>query len=99
MANPESEIEVQKKRRESRPKGYWKAYRANHPTATARNRVETKLRRRLKKQSLQRQLDILQPIDQLRHCAQNCKFATSRRYLIEELSSSQLPETKTIEEG
>lgn len=48
----------QKKR--EHPAGFWKEYRLKNPQSAKRNRAQARLRARLKRKSLQRNLDILQ---------------------------------------
>lgn len=81
--NPEAEKDCRDKCRESRGSGYWKRYRLNHPQATERNRLASRLRARLRRAGLQRQLDIAQVTDPPGYFALYLGFATSNRSLIE----------------
>lgn len=42
---------------------YWKNYRASHPASTQANREQSKIRYRLRSQTLQKRIDILQPLE------------------------------------
>lgn len=46
-----------------KPQGFWPKYRDAHPKQTERNREQSKLRARLKRQGLQRNLDIAQAVE------------------------------------
>jgi hypothetical protein len=83
-ANPEAEKGYSDKQRESRGGRYWKAYREMHPDTTLRNRANGRLRKRLKKAGLQRQLDIVQLIDPIEKLDAVVGFATSHRSLLHE---------------
>ncbi len=63
------------KRREYH-EGFWKKYRRDHPQSTKRNRDQAKLRARLKRKSLQRNLDILQAAEFPKHSEAFTGFAT-----------------------
>lgn len=82
--NEEAERGYEAKRRAARGKNYWQRYRAEHPESTARNRAGSRLRRKLQKAGLQRQLDIVQLIDPIETLAVVVGFATSHRSLLEE---------------
>lgn len=58
------------------PDGFWRAYRKNHPASTSRNREQAKLRARLKRKSLQRNVDILQVAKFPKHFDAFAGFAT-----------------------
>jgi hypothetical protein len=80
---PGPDQEYADKAKSNRPKAYWKNYRKKNPKSTERNRVNTKLRKRLARAGLQRQLDIVQVIDPPGYFETFCGFATSHRSLIE----------------
>lgn len=82
--NPEVELESRKKIQASRSDDFWKTYRKQHPLTTARNRKLTRLRKRLARAGLQRQLDIVQVVDPPGYFDLFSGFATSHRSLIEE---------------
>jgi hypothetical protein len=82
--NHQAEQDIQKKRRESRPRDHWKNYRRDHPVASARNRANSRLRKRLEKAGLQRQLDIVQLVDPPEKLDVMYRFATSHRSLLGE---------------
>jgi hypothetical protein len=82
--NPEVEQESRKKIQTNRPNGFWKNYRKEHSSSTERNRKLTKLRKRLARSGLQRQLDIVQVVDPPGYFDLFRGFATSHRSLIEE---------------
>lgn len=67
----------QKKREYS--EDFWKEYRRKNPQSTARNREQSKLRARLKRKSLQRNLDILQAAEFPKHSGAFARFATLHR--------------------
>jgi hypothetical protein len=80
--NPKAEQDIEKKRRDARPADFWNAYRQAHPIATARNRANSRLRKKLSKAGLQRQLDIVQLIDPPSKLEAVIGFATSHRSLL-----------------
>lgn len=82
--NPQAEEDIQKKRKDARPANFWQNYRRDHLTATARNRANSRLRKRLAKVGLQRQLDIVQLIDPPSKLVALVEFATSHRSLLED---------------
>jgi len=84
IRSPEVEQESRKKIRANRPTDFWKTYREEHPSATERNRKLTKLRKRLTRSGLQRQLDIVQVVDPPGYFDLFQGFATSHRSLIKE---------------
>lgn len=84
--NPELEREYREKRRQWLSPDFWKNYRQAHPESTKRNRTQSKLRARLKREGLQRKLDIVQVIDPPGIFDRYCEFATRHRSLIEELA-------------
>jgi len=61
------------------PDGFWKKYRQNNPKSSARNREQAKLRARLKRKSLQRNLDILQVAEFPKQSGAFSGFATIHR--------------------
>ena len=71
------------KAKANRPGDFWKNYRKSHPKSTERNRLNTRLRKQLKRAGLQRQLDIVQVIDPPGYFDLFSGFATSHRSLIE----------------
>ena len=84
-----SEQEYSDKAKENRPFNFWKTYRKNHPGSSERNRLNTKLRKRLSRAGLQRQLDIVQVIDPPGYFDLFLEFATSHRSLIAVCGGSQ----------
>ena len=80
--NPQAEQDIQRKIREARAPEFWKNYRKNHPLGSARNRAQSRLRKRLTKVGLQRQLDIVQLVDPPGKLAAVIEFATSHRSLL-----------------
>jgi hypothetical protein len=77
----EHDYEVERKKQ--RPPDFWKTYRDAHPEATQRNRANSRLKKRLTRDGLQRKLDIVQlfvPIDQSESLI---RFATKHRSLLE----------------
>jgi len=82
MQNPKAEQEIEQKRRDARPPDFWKAYRQSRPVATARNRANSRLRKKLSKAGLQRQLDMVQLIDPPEKLEAVVEFATSHRSLL-----------------
>jgi len=87
-ADPSAENEYRKKVKEERSKDFWKKYRREHPEATERNRLQAKLRGRLKRAGLQRQLDIAEVFDQAGLFDRFREFATAHRSLLEECSAT-----------
>lgn len=83
-ANRKIDWEYQAKRKDNRPPDYWKKYRDEHPDYVIRNRAASRLRRRLAKQGLQRQLDIVQVIEFPKRFETFRRFATSHRSLLQE---------------
>ena len=61
------------------PDGFWKSYRQKNPESTRRNRAQAKLRARLKRKSLQRNVDILQVAKFPKHSDAFSGFATLHR--------------------
>ena len=84
--NPELELEYRQKRKQCLRPDFWKRYRMEHPDSTKRNRVQSKLRARLKRESLQRKLDIVQVIDPPGLFDHYHEFAMRHRSLIEEVA-------------
>lgn len=82
--NGQAEAEYRAKRREQLPAGYWKAYRASRPEALVRNRVASKLRKRLGRAGLQRKLDIVQVFEPPGYFDEFRGFAMRHQSLIEE---------------
>jgi hypothetical protein len=82
--NARIESEYEAARKKQRPLDFWKTYRAAHPVATKRNRANSRLKKSLAREGLQRKLDIVQlfvPIDQ---SGPLVEFATVHRSLFEE---------------
>jgi hypothetical protein len=80
--DPQAEQDMRQKQKNSRPSGFWKNYRRDHPLSTARNRANSRLRKQLAKAGLQRQLDIVQLIDPPEKLDRLVGFATSHRSLL-----------------
>ena len=74
--------EYREKSKANRPARFWKNYRKSHLQSSERNRLNTKLRKKLKRAGLQRQLDIVQVIDPNGYFDQFLGFATSHRSLL-----------------
>ena len=55
--NRQIDREYEEKRSSKRPSDYWINYRKDHPDYVMRNRIATRLRKRLSKNGLQRQFD------------------------------------------
>jgi hypothetical protein len=81
--NPQPEKEYRDKAGSVRGPSYWKSYRESHPQSSERNRLTTKLRKRLKRAGLQRQLDIVQVADPPGYFDLFVGFATSHRSLLD----------------
>jgi len=81
--DPSSEKEYREKVKASRPPGFWKKYRRDHPKSTDRNRLNSMLRGRLRRAGLQRQLDIAQVIDPPGHFDRFHEFAMTHQSLLE----------------
>lgn len=82
--DPKAEQDIRQKQKDSRPPDFWKNYRGDHPLSTARNRANSRLRKQLAKDGLQRQLDIVQLIDPPEKLDQLVGFAMSHRSLLRE---------------
>ena len=82
--NQQAEQDIRVKRKAGRPPDFWKNYRLNHPHSTARNRAFSRLRKKLARAGLQRQLDIVQLIVLPGKMDQVTRFATSHRSLLDE---------------
>lgn len=82
--NTEAEAGYRAKQREQRGAGHWKAYRQARPEATERNRVASRLRRRLWRAGLQRKLDIVQVFEPIGYFDEFRGFAMRHQSLIEE---------------
>ena len=87
--NSAPEREYADKAQAARPAGYWKDYRKNHARSSERNRLHTKLRKRLRQAGLQRQLDIAQVADPAGYFNLFLGFATSHRSLLEACQATQ----------
>lgn len=66
-----------------KPQGYWPRYRGAHPESTSRNREASKLRAALKREGLQRNLDIAQATETSGKIEAFVGFATIHRCSIE----------------
>jgi len=84
--NPNLEREYGEKRKQNLTPDFWKQYRRSHPASTKRNRDSSRLRARLKREGLQRKLDIVQVIDPPGLFDSFHGFATRHRWLIEEVA-------------
>lgn len=82
------DLEYESKRKGGRPKDFWKKYRKHHPEYEMRNRFLTKLRKRLKKEGLQRKLDIVQAIEMPNKLIDFSEFATRHRSIIQDALGS-----------
>lgn len=82
--NPAPEKEYQEKRKVLRSADYWRKYREVHPEYVKRNRFRSRLCQRLRREGLQRQLDILELVEFPKEMAKVEAFATSTRWLWEE---------------
>jgi hypothetical protein len=82
MKNPEAALGYQQKHK--KPSGYWPRYRDAHPKSTQRNREQTRLRAHLKRQGLQRNLDIAQVAENPSKGKAFLGFAKIHRCLIAE---------------
>ena len=71
------------------PSNFWKAYRLAHPKSTARNRLSTRLRKRLAAKGLQRKLDISQVFDPPGYVSLFEGCATEHRWLIAESTGTE----------
>lgn len=81
--NPEPDREYREKAKANRPAHFWKNYRKSHLQSSERNRLNAKLRKKLKRAGLQRQLDIVQVNDPLGYFDLFLGFATSHRSLLQ----------------
>lgn len=80
--NRQAAEDCQSKQRATRGSLFWKSYRQTHPESTERNRANSRLRKRLKKAGLQRQLDIVELIDPIDNLNAVVEFATSHGSLL-----------------
>lgn len=78
-----AEEEYREKTKSNRSPDFWKKYRQDHSRSSERNRLNAKLRKRLRRTGLQRQLDIVQVIDPSGYFDLFHGFATSHRSLLE----------------
>jgi len=90
LKNPEAELHYQEKVKSNRCDNHWRAYRDKHPAGTERNRLGSKLRARLRRQGLQRQLDIVEVVDPPGYFDLFHGFAMSHRSLLAEYSATNL---------
>ena len=81
--NSGAEEGYREKSQSNRPPDFWKKYRVAHPRGSERNRLHAKLRKRLRRAGLQRQLDIVQVADPAGYFTLFQGFATSHRSLLE----------------
>ena len=88
--NFQAEKDCQEKVKSWRPPGFWKSYRQSHPKSSDRNRAQTRLRKKLGREGLQRQLDIVQVIDPPGYFALFEGFATSHRSLIQACQATRV---------
>jgi transposase len=84
--NQSVEQEYQAKRKSGREKDFWKEYRRLHPEYECRNRKLSRLRKRLKREGLQRKLDIVQVIENAKKLHSLNEFATRHRSFVLELN-------------
>jgi hypothetical protein len=80
--NSGPEKEYQEKSKANRSAQFWKEYRASHPESSERNRMFARLRKKLKRAGLQRQLDIVQVLDPPGYFEHFAEFAMSHRSLV-----------------
>ena len=80
--NSAIESEYQEKRSKLRGKNFWKEFRKSHPESTNRNRILTKLRKRLRRIGLQRKLDIVEVVENPMKIVDFGEFATRHRSTI-----------------
>lgn len=90
LKNPEAELHYSEKVKSNRCDDYWRNYRAQHHTATERNRLGSELRKRLRRQGLQRQFDIVEVVDPPGYFDLFHGFAMSHRSLLAEYSATTL---------
>jgi hypothetical protein len=84
------EQEYEAKRKACRKKDYWKGYRLNHPEYTDRNRVLSRLRKKLKREGLQRKLDIVQVIENPEKLLHMSEFATRHRSIVSKILRTEV---------
>jgi hypothetical protein len=80
--NPGPDREYQEKTKANRTAQFWKEYRASHPRSSERNRMLARLRKKLLRVGLQRQLDIVQVLDPPGYFELFAGFAMSHRSLV-----------------
>jgi hypothetical protein len=83
-------MEYEVKRKLNREKDFWKKYRRSHFESEKRNRFLTKLRKRLKREGLQRKLDIVQAVEFPDKLVDFSEFATRHRSIILESLGSDV---------
>jgi hypothetical protein len=88
------EVEYQTKRREFREKNFWKEFRKSHPESTIRNRILTKVWKSLRREGLQRRLDILQVVEDAGKIISFSEFATRHRSTLLECVSRKASLTR-----
>jgi hypothetical protein len=82
--NTDAEAGYREKAKAAKVPSFWKEYREAHRESAERNRKQTLIRKRLKHNGLQRQLDIAQVFVPEGYFEQYQGFATSHRSIIEE---------------
>ena len=89
--NSSVEAEYRAKRKVGREKDFWKKFRKPPPEYEKRNRFFTKLRKRLRREGLQRKLDIVQAVEFPSKLIDFTGFATRHRSIILESVGSDVP--------
>lgn len=79
--NKIEEIEYRDKRNRIRDPTYWQKWREKHPAYVARNRKQTNIRIKMRRECLQRKLDIEQLIENKRYFEPFIMFAKKHRCL------------------
>jgi hypothetical protein len=82
-ANFGAEEEYREKTKRNQAPEFWKEYRKDHPGSSERNQLNTKLRKRLSRAGLQRQLDIVQVVEPTGYFDHFHGLAMSHRSLLE----------------
>jgi len=70
---------------------YWKKYRRTHPASTELNRIQTRIRKRIRKDGLQTRIDILQPIESKMKFWSLARFANRPRSIFPLLCAYKPP--------
>mgnify|MGYP001597113402 FL=1 len=89
--NSSVEAEYQAKRKLNREKDFWKGFRRTHPEYEKRNRYFARLRKGLRREGLQRKLDIVQVVESPNKLVGFAEFATRHRSFILEFVGSDVP--------